>query len=137
MISIKPDGIFRGLIGEILKFIEDNGYHLLLMKLVMANLEKIKAHLIKKEGKSYLEPLVSSYINKPMLVSVWEGIDMNHTLDVHKGRADPLKGDPASIRYIYSIKKFRNCVHVSESPQEALHDIKVWFSDEEMKQIDL
>jgi len=128
MIAIKPEGLFRGCVGDILRIIENTGSRLFLMKIVVADNSTVAQHLIHKKDKPYYKLLVDTYINKPMLVSVWEGAHINNMLNKHKGKAAPAKGDAACLRFMLSISKYRNCIHCSESNDEAQHDIGVWFN---------
>ncbi len=126
-IMIKPDGVQRGLIGDIIKRFEQRGYKLSAMKMCRPGEEHFKKHYADLSQKKFFPDLISYVTSGPVVAMVWQGKDAVKQGRAMLGETDPLKSKPGSIRGDYSIDIGRNIIHGSDSDESAAHEIGLWF----------
>jgi nucleoside-diphosphate kinase len=131
LILVKPDGVKRGLSGEILRRIEAKGYTLAAVELREANSDLLAAHYEEHVGKPFYEPLVEFMMSGPMLAIVAEGDRVIEGFRSLAGPTDPTTAPPGTIRgdlgRQWPTKVIQNLVHGSDSPESAEREIGVWF----------
>merc|ERR1711976_695031 len=131
-IMVKPDGVQRGLVPEILKRFQQRGYQLVAMKMTRATTELLNEHYSDLKSRSFFPGLVKYMSSGPVVCTVWEGKDVGREGRVLLGETDPLKSKPGSIRGDFSIDIGRNIVHGSDSVESAKKEIALWFNDNEL-----
>merc|ERR1712066_386550 len=131
-IAIKPDGVQRGLIGEIVKRFEQRGYKLVAAKLMTASEDHLKEHYKDLSSKPFFAGLVKYMATGPVLAMVWEGLDVVKTGRVMLGETNPKDSKPGTIRGDFCIQIGRNICHGSDAVDSAQKEIKLWFKDEEL-----
>nr|BAU25892.1 nucleoside diphosphate kinase [Pseudopotamilla occelata] len=131
-IMVKPDGVHRGLVGEIMKRFENRGYKLVAIKCMQASEEHLKNHYADLSSKSFLGGLVKYMASGPVVPMVWEGADVVKQGRKMLGETDPLKSLPGTIRGDYCVQVGRNICHGSDAVESAQKEIKLWFKDEEL-----
>ncbi|MBM7855987.1 nucleoside-diphosphate kinase [Desulfohalotomaculum tongense] len=131
-LMIKPDGVQRGLIGEIITRFEKKGYKLVAMKLMQVTRELAETHYGEHKGKPFFEPLVAYITSAPVVAMVWEGKEIIAAAREMMGATNPLKAAPGTIRGTYGVDVGRNIIHGSDSPQSAQREIKLFFKPEEL-----
>jgi len=131
-IAIKPDGVQRGIVGEIISRFETKGYKLVAIKFVYPTEAFAKEHYADLAQKPFFPSLVTYFSSGPVVAMVWEG--KNIILGGRKliGETNPEKAEPGSIRGDLCIETGRNIIHGSDSPAAAAHEIKLWFKDNEV-----
>ena len=132
-VFIKPDGVQRGLAGEIITRFERRGLRLVGMKLIHASKELVEEHYGEHVGKSFFEPTVNYVTSGPVVAMVWEGKE--GTIDMVRntiGATSPAKADPGTIRGDLGIEVGRNLVHGSDSPESAAREINLWWDESEI-----
>jgi len=133
LIIIKPDGVRRGLTGEILRRIEAKGYTLLAAELRTAGQEVLTAHYAEHEGKPFHAPLLEFMSSGPVLVAVAQGHRVIEGFRALCGATDPTAAAPGSIRgdlgRDWGLTVQQNLVHGSDSPESAEREIALWFPD--------
>src|SRR5690625_3156065 len=133
LIIIKPDGVRRGLTGEILRRIEAKGYTLLAAELRTAGQEVLTAHYAEHEGKPFHAPLLEFMSSGPVLVAVAQGHRVIEGFRALCGATDPTAAAPGSIRgdlaRDWGLPVQQNLVHGSDSPESAAREIALWFPD--------
>ena len=132
-IMIKPDGVARGLVGQIIERFERRGYKLIALKLFTPSKALLEEHYGEHKGKPFFEPLVNYMLMGPVVCMIWEGLDIVKTGRKMLGATKPLNSEPGTIRGDYSIETGRNIVHGSDSVESAEREIKLWFKPEEIQ----
>ncbi|HOP69061.1 MAG: nucleoside-diphosphate kinase [Dethiobacteria bacterium] len=131
-IMIKPDGVQRGLVGEVISRLERKGLKLTAMKMMVISEELAAQHYGEHKGKDFYDSLVSYITSGPVVAMVWEG-DRAVTLSrIIIGATDPAKAAPGTIRGDLAISVGNNLVHGSDSLASAEREIKLFFSQEEL-----
>ncbi|KAI5478153.1 hypothetical protein MNV49_005417 [Pseudohyphozyma bogoriensis] len=128
-IMIKPDGVQRGLVGEIISRFEKRGYKLVALKQVHATVEHLEKHYADLKGKSFFPGLVKYMASGPVIAMVWEGKDAVKTGRVLLGATNPLASAPGTIRGDFAIDVGRNVCHGSDSVDSAKAEIALWFGE--------
>lgn len=131
-IMIKPDGVKRGLVADIIKRFEQRGYKLVAMKMMMADLPLLNEHYGDLKKKPFFPGLVKHISSGPVVAMVWEGKAVVKQGRQMLGETDPLKSKPGSIRGDYSIDMGRNIIHGSDSVESADAEIALWFKKSEL-----
>jgi len=131
-IMIKPDGVQRGLIADIIKRFEQRGYKLVAMKFMQASEEHLKTHYADLSGKPFFAGLIKYVGSGPVVAMVWEGLDIVKSGRMMLGETNPLESKPGSIRGDYSVQVGRNIIHGSDTNENAAKEIKLWFSEKEL-----
>ncbi|GME92492.1 unnamed protein product [Ambrosiozyma monospora] len=131
-IAVKPDGVQRGLIPEILTRFQNKGYKLVGIKLTLANETLLKQHYADLTSKPFFPKLLSYMMSGPILATVWEGKDAVKQGRVLLGATNPNASAPGTIRGDYAVEVGRNIVHGSDSVENAEKEIALWFKKEEL-----
>ena len=131
LILVKPDGVKRGLSGQILSRIEAKGYTLVAVDLRTASADLLATHYEEHVGKSFYEPLVEFMISGPTLAIVAEGDRVIEGFRSLAGVTDPTVAPPGTIRgdlgRQWPTEALQNLVHGSDSPESAVREIGIWF----------
>jgi len=131
-IAIKPDGVQRGLIGDIISRFEKRGYKLAAMKLVSPTKEHLEEHYADLSEKPFFRGLVTYMLSGPICAMVWEGRDAVKTGRVLLGATNPRDSAPGTIRGDYAIDVGRNVCHGSDAVESAKKEIALWFKEGEV-----
>ena len=126
-LAVKPDGVQRGLVGDIIARFEKRGYKLVGLKMVWPTEEMAAAHYADLSSKPFFGGLVKFFSSGPIVCMCWEGKDIIKQGRQMLGETQPLKSKPGSIRGDFSIDLGRNICHGSDSPESAEHELKMWF----------
>merc|ERR1711976_815521 len=126
-IAIKPDGVQRGLIGEIIRRFEARGYKLVGMKMIYPSLEMAKEHYTDLSSKPFYNGLCKYFSSGPIVAMVWEGKDVILQGRKLVGATNPNDSEAGSIRGDLCISVGRNIIHGSDGPDSAKHEISFWF----------
>ena len=131
LILVKPDGVARGLSGEILRRIEAKGYTLVAAELRTASTDLLEAHYAEHDGKPFFGPLVAFMNSGPLLAIVAEGQKVIPGFRSLAGATDPTAAAPGTIRgdlgRDWGLDVQHNLVHGSDSPESAAREIALWF----------
>ncbi|NWU25691.1 NDK kinase, partial [Dyaphorophyia castanea] len=131
-IAIKPDGVQRGLVGEIIKRFEQKGFRLVAMKFVHASEDLLKQHYIDLKDRPFFPGLVKYMNSGPIVAMVWEGLNVVKTGRVMLGETNPADSKPGTIRGDFCIQVGRNIIHGSDSVESAQKEINLWFKPGEL-----
>ncbi|GAB2499486.1 nucleoside-diphosphate kinase [Promicromonospora xylanilytica] len=133
LVLVKPDGVRRGLSGEILRRIETKGYTLRAVELKNATTEILAAHYAEHEGKPFYGPLVEFMMSGPVLAVVAEGEGVIPGFRSLAGATNPTDAAPGTIRgdlgRDWGTKVQQNLVHGSDSAESAAREIALWFPE--------
>lgn len=130
LILVKPDGVQRGLIGEILGRLERRGLKLVALKLVQVERGLAEEHYAEHKGKGFYEGLVAYIMGGPVVAAVFEGADAVAAVRATVGATNPAKAAAGTIRGDLGIEIARNLIHASDTePGSATREIGLWFGD--------
>ena len=131
LVLVKPDGVQRGLSGEILRRIEAKGYRLVALDLRTPDVALLAAHYAEHEGKPFYAPLVEFMSSGPVLAAIVEGHRVIEGFRSLAGTTDPTTAAPGTIRgdlgRDWGLAVQQNLVHGSDSPESAAREIALWF----------
>jgi len=128
-IMVKPDGVQRALIGNIIARFEARGFKLTAMKMVHATTEHLEKHYEDLKGKPFFPGLIKYMASGPVVAMVWEGLDAVKTGRSMLGATNPLASNPGTIRGDFALSVGRNICHGSDSVESAEKEIKLWFPE--------
>jgi nucleoside-diphosphate kinase len=131
-IMIKPDGVQRGLVGEILKRFEQRGYHLAALKMVHAPEALLQEHYKDLAARPFFSGLVKYMASGPVVCMVWAGLNAVKAGRTLLGETNPQDSKPGSIRGDFCVQTGRNICHGSDSVESAEREIALWFKPEEL-----
>merc|ERR1712168_1531036 len=131
-IMIKPDGVHRGIVGEIIKRFENKGFKLVAMKFMQASTELLENHYADLSKKPFLPGLVKYMASGPVVAMVWEGLNAVKTGRVMLGATNPADSAPGTIRGDLCVQVGRNICHGSDAVESANHEIALWFTPAEL-----
>ncbi|KIL34833.1 nucleoside diphosphate kinase [Cohnella kolymensis] len=135
-LMVKPDGVQRGLIGEIVGRFERKGLKLVAAKLINVELERAERHYAEHKGKDFYEKLLTFITAGPVFAMVWEGDQAVALCRALIGKTNALEAAPGTIRSDYAIHTNFNLIHGSDSPDNAEREIAIFFNDEELVSYD-
>lgn len=131
LILVKPDGIKRATVGEVLRRVEAKGYRLVAVELRQATPELLAQHYAEHVGKPFYEPLVEFMLSGPVLAVIAEGERVIEGFRSLAGATDPTVAAPGTIRgdlaRDWGLPVVQNLVHGSDSPESAAREIALWF----------
>uniref|UniRef100_A0A8C3Y7W4 Nucleoside diphosphate kinase n=1 Tax=Catharus ustulatus TaxID=91951 RepID=A0A8C3Y7W4_CATUS len=131
-VAIKPDGVQRRLVGEIIRRFERKGLQLVGMKLLQASEELLKEHYISLQDRPFYSRLVKYMSSGPIVAMVWQGLDVVKTVRTMIGETNPAESRPGTIRGDFCVEVGKNVIHGSDSVESAQQEISLWFRPEEL-----
>ena len=131
LVIIKPDGVQRGLTGEIIARLERRGLRLAAMKFMAVSQELAAQHYAVHKGKGFYESLISYITSGPVVVMAWEGSKAIEAIRQTVGATNPTNAAPGSIRADLALDIGRNLIHASDGPETAAFELGLWFKPEE------
>jgi len=129
---IKPDGVQRNLVGDIIKRFEQKGFQLVAMKLVQAPEELLTKHYEQLADKPFFPKLLKYMTSGPVCAMVWQGKEVVATGRKMLGATNPLQSEPGTIRGDFCLEVGRNICHGSDSVENAEREISLWFNPSEI-----
>lgn len=130
-IMVKPDGVQRGLIGEVVRRFEQKGFKLAGAKLMQITKELAEEHYGEHKERPFFGELVDFITSGPVFAMVWEGEDVIKTSRNMIGATNPVEANPGSIRGDFALTVGKNIIHGSDSPESAEREIGLFFQDSE------
>jgi nucleoside-diphosphate kinase len=131
LVLVKPDGVKRNLIGEVIRRCETKGYVVADLKLITASRELLAAHYAEHEGKPFYEPLVEFMMSGPVVAIKLEGNGVIEGFRSLAGATNPTVAAPGTIRgdlgRDWGLKVQQNLVHGSDSAESAERELALWF----------
>jgi len=131
-VAVKPDGVERGLVGEIVQRFERRGLKLVGLKIMNVSQKLAEEHYGEHKGKPFFEGLVKHITSGPIVAMVWEGKNAVALTRSTIGATNPVDATPGSIRGDLSVDIGRNIVHGSDSPANAERETNIFFTKEEL-----
>jgi len=132
LLLIKPDGVQRGLIGDIVKRVEQRGLRLIGMKFMRVSRALAETHYSIHKGKLFYDKLIEYITSAPVVAMAWQGNKAVVVVRQVLGATDPTAADPGTVRADYSIDIGRNLTHGSDSVLTGNAEVNLWFTKEEL-----
>ncbi|MDS0256476.1 nucleoside-diphosphate kinase [Thermoplasmatales archaeon AK] len=132
LILIKPDGVRRRLIGRIVSRFEEKGFRIIAMKMLNLERKQAETHYNVHRSKPFFEDLVRYITSGPIVAMILEGNNAISVTRLMCGSTDGSKAQPGTIRGDFSQSIEKNIIHASDSPESYQHEVKIFFSPEEI-----
>lgn len=132
LVLVKPDGVQRGLIGEIVSRLERRGLRLVAAKFQHVSKDLAERHYAVHKGKSFYDGLIAYITSGPVMAMVWEGPNAIAAVRQTMGATKPLEALPGSLRHDFALEVGRNLAHASDAPETAAAEIALWFLSDEI-----
>ena len=132
LVLVKPDGVQRALIGEVVSRLERRGLRLAAAKFMAVSKELVETHYAIHKGKPFYEGLISYITSAPVMAMAWEGPSAVAAIRQTMGATRPLEAAPGTIRHDFALEVGRNITHASDSPENGKQEIALWFRPEEL-----
>jgi nucleoside-diphosphate kinase len=133
LILVKPDGVARSLVGEVVSRVESKGYQIVALKMITPTREILAKHYAEHEGKPFYEPLLEFMLSGPIVAIIAEGNRVIEGFRKLAGATDPTSAEPGTIRGDLArdqgTKVVQNIVHGSDSPEAAAREIAIFFPE--------
>ncbi len=131
-VMVKPDGVRRGLVGEVIRRLEQKGLKLKAMKLIQVTGELAARHYAEHQSKPFYPELIAFITSGPSVPMVFEGREAVVVARTIMGATDPVKALPGTVRGDFGIEITENIVHGSDSPESAEREISLYFAPNEI-----
>jgi len=132
LVLVKPDGVQRGLIGEVLARLERRGLRMVAAKFMAVSHELAETHYAIHKGKPFYDDLMAYITSAPVMAMVWEGPKAIAAIRQTMGATSPTEAAPGSVRHDFSLEVGRNLTHASDSAENGEKEIALWFEPEEL-----
>ena len=132
LVLVKPDGVQRGLVGEVISRLERRGLKLSAARFTPVSRELAERHYAIHQGKPFYEGLVRYITSAPVMAMVWEGPNAIAAVRQTMGATRPVEAAPGTLRHDYALEVSRNLTHASDSLENAQAEINLWFKPEEL-----
>ncbi len=131
-LAIKPDGVQRALVGEIIQRFEAKGFTLVGLKFMEVSRELAEQHYDVHREKPFFHGLVEFITSGPVVAMVWEGEGVVAAARKMIGSTNPLSAEPGTIRGDFGVNIGRNIIHGSDAAETAQREVSLWFKEEEL-----
>ncbi len=131
---VKPDGVQRNLVGEIVSRFEKKGFKLVGAKLMTVSKELAEEHYGEHKERPFFGELVDFITSSPVFAMVWEGENVIATARQMMGKTNPADALPGTIRGDFGVTMGKNVIHGSDSPESAQREISLWFNENEVSE---
>jgi len=132
LVLVKPDGVQRGLIGEIIVRLERRGLRLTAAKFMQVSQELAETHYAVHKGKVFYDSLMRYITSAPVMAMVWEGPNAVAAVRQTMGSTKPTEAAPGSVRHDFALEVGRNLTHASDSVENGQKEIDLWFQPGEI-----
>jgi nucleoside-diphosphate kinase len=132
LVLVKPDGVQRGLIGEVVSRLERRGLRLVAAKFMLVNKELAETHYAIHKGKPFYEGLIQYITSAPVMALVWEGPNAVLAVRQTMGSTLPTEAQTGSIRHDFALEVGRNLTHASDSVKNGEDEVSLWFQKEDL-----
>lgn len=132
LVLVKPDGVQRGLIGEVISRLERRGLRLTGAKFVQVSSELANTHYAVHIGKPFFDGLIRYITSAPVMAMVWEGPNAVAAVRQTMGATRPTEAAPGTLRHDFALEVGRNLTHASDSPENGAREVELWFQPDEI-----
>jgi nucleoside-diphosphate kinase len=132
LVLIKPDGVQRGLIGEIISRLERRGLRLVGAKFMSVSRDLAERHYAVHKGKTFFPGLISYITSSPVMAMVWEGPGAVIAVRQTMGSTRPTEAAPGTVRHDFGLEVGRNLTHASDSAVTGEAEVALWFAEQDL-----
>ena len=132
LVLVKPDGVQRGLIGEIISRLEKRGLRLVAAKFIQVSQELAETHYAIHKDKPSYAGLIKYITSAPVMAMVWEGPNAVVAIRQTMGATRPTDAAPGSVRHDFALEVGRNLTHASDSVENGEKEVALWFKTAEL-----
>ena len=132
LVLVKPDGVQRGLVGEVIARLERRGLKLVGAKFMQVSKALAEEHYAIHKGKPFYDGLISYIISAPVMAMVWEGPNAIAAIRQTMGATRPWEAAPGTIRHDFALEVGRNITHASDSPENGEKEAALWFEQDQI-----
>ncbi len=132
LILVKPDGMQRGLAGEIISRLEARGLRIVGLRMLRVDEALAKRHYAEHEGKPFYDGLIDYITSSPIIAAVLEGTRAIEVVRKTMGATNPADAEPGTIRGDLSVELGRNLIHGSDGPDSAAREIALFFDESQL-----
>jgi nucleoside-diphosphate kinase len=132
LVLVKPDGVQRGLIGEVISRLERRGLRLIGAKFLSVSSELAEAHYAIHKGKPFYTGLIAYITSSPVMAMAWEGPNAIAAVRQTMGSTRPTEAAPGTLRHDFALEIGRNLTHASDEVPNGEKEVALWFSPEEL-----
>ena len=132
LVLIKPDGVQRCLIGEVIARLERRGLRLVGAKFMQVSQELAETHYAIHKGKPFYDGLIAYITSAPVMAMAWEGPNAIAAVRQTMGATRPTEAAPGSVRHDFGLEVGRNLTHASDSVDNGQAEVSLWFTDQEL-----
>lgn len=132
LVLVKPDGVQRALIGEVVSRLERRGLRLVGAKFMQVSRELAETHYAIHKGKPFYDGLIEYITSAPVMAMVWEGPDAVAAIRQTMGSTRPTDAAPGSLRHDFALEIGRNLTHASDSVENGIAEVELWFEKDEL-----
>ncbi|MCL4258109.1 MAG: nucleoside-diphosphate kinase [Anaerolineales bacterium] len=132
LVLVKPDGVQRGLVGEIIARLERRGLRLAGAKFMQVTAALAEEHYAEHKGKPFYNGLVEYITSAPVMAMAWEGPNAVAAIRQTMGATRPTEAAPGTIRHDFGLEVGRNLTHASDKPETGEREVGLWFKPDEL-----
>jgi len=127
LVLVKPDGVQRGLVGEVISRLERRGLRLIAAKFLQVSKELAETHYAIHKGKPFYDDLIDYITSAPVMAMVWEGPSAVAAIRQTMGATRPTEAAPGSLRHDFALEIGRNLTHASDTIENSDKEVELWF----------
>jgi nucleoside-diphosphate kinase len=131
LVLVKPDGVQRALVGEVISRLERRGLRLIAAKFMWVSKELAESHYAIHKGKPFYDGLIAYITAAPVMAMVWEGPNAVAAIRQTMGATRPWEAAPGTIRHDFALEVGRNLTHASDSAENGEKEAALWFKEDE------
>jgi nucleoside-diphosphate kinase len=132
LVLVKPDGVQRGLVGEVIARLERRGLRLVAARFMQVDRQLAETHYAIHQGKPFYEGLIAYITSAPVMAMVWEGPAAVAAIRQTMGATRPTEAAPGSLRHDFALEVGRNLTHASDSAENGDKEVALWFRPDEL-----
>lgn len=132
LVLVKPDGVQRGLVGEVISRLERRGLRLVAARFLLVGQELAETHYAIHKGKPFYEGLIAYITSAPVMAMVWEGPGAVAAIRQTMGATRPTEAAPGSLRHDFALEVGRNLTHASDSVENGEKEVALWFKPDDL-----
>ena len=132
LVLVKPDGVQRGLVGEVITRLERRGLRLVGAKFLQVGQSLAETHYAIHQGKPFYDGLIRYITSSPVMAMVWEGPNAVAAVRQTMGATRPTEAAPGSLRHDFALEVGRNLTHASDTMENGEKEVALWFQPSEL-----
>ncbi len=132
LVLVKPDGVQRGLVGEVISRLERRGLKLAAARFMQVSPTLAETHYAIHKGKPFYAGLIAYIVSAPVMAMVWEGPNAVAAVRQTMGATRPTEAAPGTVRHDFALEVGRNLTHASDSPENGETETALWFRADEL-----